>query len=428
MRNGILVALLLLIGGACEDSVSSNDAQGDLYIPYATSTRGNGKVTIQWGKPPCLFCMGCPCAQGDPEYFEILMSATDPANLKPYTTVDANTFEITVDKLINGTAYYFAVRAVGTFNRSVTSEMIMTIPDSPENVRSLFQTINKDRILGTWSPDQSSVAYISNYEWNNGNNSAQSLFLSTLLNQAEWLVESNARSPEWSPDGNGIAYQTDNGEINTSPGYRPTHIAVLDLQDSSVTRLTTGTSFNFLPTWSPDGHWIAFLSDKSGTEEYNLWKVPAAGGSAVQITGDFNDLDDLGVKDDRSPKTLSWSRDGSRIAFARMKKSTGDYDYDIYSVPSDGGTRIDVLSSPWDEVCPAYSPDGTRIAFVSNRSGMNEIWTLSLENNTLRQITGSSGKTIYENAGKIEWSSSGNEILYTSNEGSYYTLYAVRVD
>lgn len=428
MRNGILVALLLLVGVACEDSVDSNDEQGELYTPYVTSTRGNGKVTLQWGKPACLFCLGCPCPQAEPEYFEILTSTTDPADLKPYTTVDESTFEITVDKLTNGTPYYFAIRAVGSFNHSVTSDTIMTIPDPPENVRSLFQTTNKDRILGTWSPDQSSVAYISNYQWNNGNNSAWSLFLSALLSQTEWLVESNARSPEWSPDGNRIAYQTDNGEINTSPGYRPTHIAVLNLQDSSVTRLTTGTSFNFLPTWSPDGDWIAFLSDKAGTEEYNLWKIPVGGGSPVQITSDFNDLDDLGIKDDRSPKTLSWSRDGDRVAFARMKESAAGHDFDIYSVPSGGGTRTIVVSSPWNEVCPAYSPDGTTIAFVSNRSGMNEIWTMSLENNILRQITGSTGKTIYENSGKIEWSSSGDEILYTSNEGSYYTLYAVRVD
>lgn len=428
MRNGILVAFLLLTAVACDDTDTRNDGQGELYTPYVTSARSNGKVTLQWGKPACAFCLGCPCPQGDPDYFEILMSATDASNLKPYTTVDEKNFEITIDNLTNGTPYYFAVRAVGSFDRAVVSNTIMTIPDKPEDVRSLFQSTNKDRILGTWSPDRSSVAYISDFQWNNGNNSVWSLFLSTLSNQTEWLVESSARSPEWSPDGNRIAFHTDNGEINTSPGYRPAHIAVLNLQDSSITRLTTGVSFNFLPTWSPDGNWVAFLSDRGGTEEYNLWKISFDGGAPVQVTNDFNDLDDLGIKDDRSPKTLSWSRDGGSIAFARLKKSASGFDSDIYSIPSGGGSKTSVVSSPWNELCPAYSPDGTSIAFLSNRSGTNEIWTMSLQNNTPRQITGSTGKTIYENLGKIEWSSSGDEILYTCSEGNYYTLYAVRVE
>jgi len=363
----------------------------------------------------------------DPDHFEILMSPIDPDDLRRIATVNGNVFELVIHNLTNDKPYYFAIRAVG-LNRQVTrSNTVMTIPGNTEDTQPLFQTVDKNRELATWSPDQSSIAYVSDYSWNNGNNSAQSVFVNTLSGNAEWLVEKNARSPEWSPSGDKIVYHTDNGEINTSIGYRPAQIAVFNIQDSTIERLTEGNSFNFLPTWSPDGNWIAFLSDRTGGNEYNLWKLPSNGGIPIKITSDFDDLNELGTIDDRSPKTLSWSKDGKFIAFARLTKSNQGYNTDIYSVPSTGGNKTTIVTSPWDDFCPSYSPDGTSIAFISNRSGVNEIWTMELNAKKLRQVTGSTGKWIYENSGKIEWSASGDKILFTSNAGNFNTLFSVEI-
>ena len=428
MRKVLFWTFFISTFFSCEyNNINKNAETNELYTPYLTSIRNNGKVTLKWGKPMCEFCGGCVCPQLDPDHFEVLMSATDSSDLKFHTAVNDNIFEVAINNLTNGTPYYFAIKAIGP-NKQVTISMtIMTIPDNPENTQTLFQTIDKNRELGTWSPDQSSVAYISDYIWNNGNNSAQSVFISTLSNNAEWLVEKNSRSPEWSPNGNKIVYHTDNGEVNTSTGYRPTHIAVLNTQDSTIKRLTGGNSFNFLPAWSPDGNWVAFLSDRARSKEYNLWKIPSDSGTVIQITSDFNDLNDLGIIDARSPKTLSWSKDGNSIAFARLTKSNQGYDSDIYSVPSTGGSKSRIVSSQWDDFCPAYSPDGTTIAFISNRSGTNEIWTMDLKTKKLRQITGSTGKWIYENSGKIEWTASGDKILFTSNAANFNTLYSVDI-
>ena len=420
----IATIFLLMTLWACEKDPPVQDGSNELYTPYLTSLRNEGKVILRWGKPFCPFV----CPQLNPDNYEILMSSSDPSKLRLHSTVSNNIFEITINNLANEVPHYFAIKAVGRNKKFTVSKTIMTIPNKPENIQTLFKTINEDRQLGTWSPDQSSVAFVSNYTFNNGNNMAQSVFISTLSNNKEGVVAINARSPEWSPTRQKIVYHTENGEINTSQGYRPAHIAVYNIQDSTTKRLTAGNSFNLLPTWSPDGNWVAFLSDKAAGKEYNLWKVPSDGGSAIQLTSDFGDLGNRAIIDDRSPKTLSWSKNGNSIAFARFKKSDQGYDYDIYSIPTIGGSKTTIVSSQWNDFCPVYSPDGTTMAFVSDRSGINEIWTMNLQTKKLVQITGSTGKGVHENAGKIEWSSLGNKILFTSFIDSFLTLYTVDIN
>ena len=420
--------LLLMTFGSCTKDLLIQPGANELYTPYLTSTRNFKEVTLKWGRPACELCGSCVCPQLNPYYFEILISDTDPSEFDLYTVVSNNVFELTIDNLTNGTPYYFAIKAVGHNTQFTVSKTIMTIPNNPENIQPLFQETDKERIFGTWSPDKNSVAYVSDYTWNNGNNGVKSVFISILSNNEEWLVEKSSSSPDWSPTGRKIAYHTHNGEVQPWVGYTPTHIAIYNIQDSTTKRLTDGNSFNFLATWSPDGNWIAFLSDKAGGSEYNLWKIPSDSGAAIQITSDFKDLTDLAMKPDRSLKNPSWSKDGNEIVFSRLKKVTNGYVLDIYSIPSTGGSRKTVISSQWNDSSPTYAPDGSEIAFISDRSGLNEIWSMNLQTKKLRQITGSYEQWIYDNWGKIEWSATGDKILFTSNYDHLYTLYTVNID
>lgn len=428
MRRIVYHVFLAGIIISCEyNDIARGDESRGLWTPYLTSTLDNGHITLHWAKSMCAEYGHFICPQTNPDFFQILMSTSSASDFSVLTTVDNQTFVAGIDDLTNGEPYYFAIRAIKDGLPATTSMTVMTIPGEPGNVTPLFTTAGVDRQHGTWSPAESSIAYIREYVWNNGNSSVQSLFVANLLDETEMLVEISSRTPQWSPDGKRIVYQTDNGMVNTAPGYRPTHISLFDVRDSTIMRLTGGNSFNFLPAWSPDGKWVAFLSDRGDGTEYNIWKIPADSGAMVQVTTDFNDMNELGIKDDRSPKKPAWSSDGSRIAFARYTKSDMGYNSDIYAVPSNGGNKTMILSSPWGDYCPAYSADGTFIAFVSDRSGSNQIWTMNMQTKKLKQITGSLDKWISAHSG-IEWSASGDKILFTASDGGYYSLYSVETE
>lgn len=427
MKNMITIAvvILLLTLWSCKKDSSSQIGKETLYIPIFYSIRNNGEIILKWKKPICPACCGCP--QLDPDRFEIFMSSTSPSDLKFYRSVENDIFEISISNLTNETPYYFAIRAVRRNLQFTDSDTIMTIPDNPENIQSIFQSINKNKEYGTWSNDQTRVAYMSDYIWNDGNNSATSILITNLSNNEELLVETFSNYPEWSPTGQKIVYVSYNSQGNSL--LDKPQISVFNIQESKIKRLTNANSFFYDPSWSADGKWLAFISDLkvgSGGMEYNIWKIPSDSGTAVPLVIDYKDSIDIGI-----PKYLNWSKDGKDIAFTLMKKSNEKHTYAIYSVPSDGGNKSTIISSQWSDFCPAYSPDGNTIAFISNRSGLNEIWTMNLRTKKLRQITGSTEFKVSEGLflGKIEWSTSGNRILFTgNNEGSFLSLYAVDVN
>jgi len=90
-------------------------------------------------------------------------------------------------------------------------------------------------------------------------------------------------SPYWSPDGQQIVF-------DARPGGNP-DVYVIDLKGSAPRRMTSDPSEEIVPTWSRDGKWIYFASNR--TFAYEMWKMPAVGGPAVQVThkGGFHGLE-----------------------------------------------------------------------------------------------------------------------------------------
>jgi len=104
----------------------------------------------------------------------------------------------------------------------------------------------------------------------------------------------------------------------------------------------------------------------------SLWSLPAAGGAATRITSEYLDA--------RQP---AWSPDGTRVAFQGYEVGT----WHIYVMNADGSGVRAVTSGPFDDREPSWSRDGARIAFSSDRSGNYDVFDLDVAGGAVRQLT-----------------------------------------
>ncbi len=101
------------------------------------------------------------------------------------------------------------------------------------------------------------------------------------------------------------------------------------------------------------------------------------------------------------------SADGKTLAF--------DWNGDIWSVPSQGGVAKPLTANPAKDISPKFSPDGSKLAFVSDRTGSNQVFVMPASGGTPRQLThNSAGYTL------LEWTPDGNGLLLESVRDTGY--------
>ncbi len=126
-----------------------------------------------------------------------------------------------------------------------------------------------------------------------------------------------------SPDGAQLVY-----EVVRGGGV--TDLQVMPMAGGPARTLVTGTSFNQLPSFSPDGKSIVFLSNRSGSSD--LWIIPTAGGTARQLT-------DWPTQEGNA----QWSADGSEIYFTSNRDAAPFND--IWKVPAAGGAPVRITTT-----------------------------------------------------------------------------------
>ena len=168
------------------------------------------------------------------------------------------------------------------------------------------------------------------------------------------------------------------------------------------TPLTTSPLVQRQPDWAPDGSLIAFSAPSSGGAPGDLWTIPPTGGTPTLLEGSV-------LTDDRLP---AWSPDGTRIAYTR--------DNDIYVIPSGGGTPARITTDGAVDLHPTWSPDGTRLAFMSMRSGNGDIWTIAATGGAATQITTEPGSDK-----SPDWSPDGANIIFQSNRAGGSDIWVI---
>lgn len=234
---------------------------------------------------------------------------------------------------------------------------------------------------------------------------------------------------QMSPDGTRIAYVVRRMSVETNEYRSAIWMAPADGSGEAM-QFTSGARQDAAPRWSPDGRWLAFLSDRASEKKEGrkppkqLFVVPAAGGEARQLTALADDCSEpawsprgdalaIVVKDAEStPPEAGAPKVYDRI---RYKSDEGGH-FDlrrkhIWIVCLDGTPPRRITDGDWDDSAPAFSPDGARIAFVSNRTGerdlntVADVWTVAVDGSGARQVT--TGKGSY---GNPSWSPDGTRI------------------
>lgn len=134
--------------------------------------------------------------------------------------------------------------------------------------------------------------------------------------------------------------------------------------------VTSGSSTDLSPTWAD--HRIAFASDRGGTA--SVWIHDLLSGAETRL-----DTGDLGAA------LPAFSPDGTAIAFEG--RVPGALTVDVYVVPSDGGTPVALTTDAGDDTGPAWSPDGGTVYFVSTRTGAYELFSVPSTGGDATQVT-----------------------------------------
>ena len=185
------------------------------------------------------------------------------------------------------------------------------------------------------------------------------------------LTNNGGQYPSWSPDGHRIAF------LSPAPLYEASSLYVMD-SDGSNQRQLTNNVFNdpyggpF--AWSPDGRHIAFLSG-SGNRNYDIYVIDSDGSNQRQLT-------DNNVRD----WYPSWSPDSRRITFVSRLQENGAAGDQIYVIDSDGSNQRQLTRHGSENRRAAWSPDGRHIAFDSW-----DIQVIDPDGSNLRNLTNSRG-------------------------------------
>jgi len=225
-----------------------------------------------------------------------------------------------------------------------------------------------------------------------------------LLKPEDFAQFRDVDEPNISPDGNLVAcvVKTADMEKDKLPG----NLWLAKWNGSENRALTFGNKGAAHPRWSPDGKWIAFLSDREAENEIDqLWILPIGGGEAEKLTDLKGSVDDF-----------AWAPDSKRIVLVvhdpdprepekkeKEKKTLPpividrfQFKQDIDGYLTDRYSHLQILelttrklapltSGKHDDLLPAWSPDGKELAFVTkrgddpDRSDNWDVWVIGVQ-------------------------------------------------
>lgn len=357
-----------------------------------------------------IFYVQSELSESSPDFSTVVTSKFGASRPKPLTTMEGYEFSPALSP--DGGYVTFMSQSIGS-----SSANIYVAEAGGANVMQLTDSENYDK-SPAWSPDGTRVAFIRVFVDNE--NSRHDIIWKPVLGGPETrLVTVNKMvfNLDWSTDGEFIAYET---EIDSGRGGHIVLLSTKTGEQRDFTEQQIDISDRH-PKFSPDGRSLALIRARMPTGKFGVcirdlesaeetcvapngeegfinhfaW-MPDSRGFIVSVGGvpgtrllmwmssTTGEASVLPFGDDA--EYLSISRKGGQLAY-----DTYFQDHNIWRIPGPTATGAtepeNLISSTLDELDPSYSPDGTRIAFMSARSGDWEIWVANADGSDPHQIT-----------------------------------------
>src|SRR5688572_7300091 len=263
----------------------------------------------------------------------------------------------------------------------------------------------------------------------------------------------NVSDPQVSPDGNWVAYVV--STVDAKADRSNSHIWMVNIDGSNNRQITFSTESENSPRWSPDGKYLSFTSSRPGKTRGNqVWLLDRNGGEAYQLTEIKGRLQGhewspdskrlalvIGDPDPEAeptpspqPGTTATPRVPTPIVIDRYRFKqdgqgyllSGRHSY-VYLFDIETNKLERLTKSKWDESAPAWSPDGTRIAFMSNHSNdpdrdpAAQLYVVDAKPGSTEKLLTTEANRV--NRARPEWSRDGKWIVFLEADEKKYGAY-----
>lgn len=325
---------------------------------------------------------------------------------------------------------------------------VYLIPAGGGNAKQLTTHSTDDVVLG-WSSDSRSILFSSN----RGEDFMPQLYLVSTEGGMPWKAGTDMGvQASYSPDGKRLAYNQ-KSQVYWRKFYRGSYQSDIMIMDVAAKKFTQVTDFDGLdswPMWGRDG-FIYFVSDRDGNGLTNIWRVSESGGKADRVTtfkaGDVRwpaissdgrvivfehdfGIWKLDVNSKRAtPITLNIDAETQEnlTEFQSFSSEADDYDLapssrriafsihgEIFTAPVEEGDLKQVTDGPARERGVDYSPDGKWLAYISDKSGREELYVVPVDGSTpAQQITDIDALKFGYN-----WSPDSKEIAFAASDNT----------